>query len=1309
MLDEWNITIHPPASWQDFEALCWDLFGQVLGLSETKRYGRQGQGQNGVDIIGKSERYDGWVGLQCKQKETYPEKCLTKTQILEEVEKAKLFRPLIAHYIILTTASRDAKLQSCAMEISDQNQASGIFSVEIYFWDDIMDLLRKNPDVLRRHYDSAKNADIIQEIEENSKYESEKICTTIKSEIDHCITSLTPSIIDPALSNEYKEELSPIKKEIEDHHPSTALRLLDSFKERVWSRASNEIKYQILNYKGQAKIQLHEYSSGGRLLIEALQYNPDDESAIGNAAQGYFLLNEYDKTIELASKIIQKNPVSSRGYSLLIQARGRRENVDIILREVPDHLLRTPEVAGVIGEYFYNIGNFEEAVHWLQIALETSEKNPHDVKILLASAAYHLVEKDPTALSGSQLSEQHKKLLNSAITLFGEVIHTTVDDRELQKASIDLFIEMAEAKSLLGLKTDAAKDIDQAYHLDGKNPRILYLKGWYAFQANEYKEAEHFFEQIIWTDLFSPTALELYLETLRRMGRFEEGLGKITSFREHELTQDQEKSLNHAYIAFNISRGQDCYKNAEDFALSRFHEDSKNIDKLLDLIRVMGDIGKLEDADLYLDKIRELFSESLPPLKQLEIADIYFAFKRYDDAAEIYRQHINPKLNSTLTPKLVASYYFGGKHRAALELCQTIDAIYGPLPSTADIELEIYDEVGDLPKAKNLCETYLNIFPEDYRMRLNLSSINVKIGALSSVDEFLSQPYDFDALSYSSGSKLVQLLYLRGRFDEALDLAYRLLKKFYDLPEAHLDYFWISLKTEDKTSYPFKPEIVGLNTSVYVKDQFGDVQAYTIEELDSRNRLEHDLHPNDPLAKLLLGKSKGSKIILPDDYDIGTEESLTITGICSKYSHAFQKIGSSFSQKFPHYRGGPRRRRATNTEDGGLDPELLRTITAEVSKRSKEVNRVLDIYKQGSVPIETLSHHLDTTIFSVWSLLTQVPELGIRCSLAITGEHQKTISENENPTIILDPIALITIQSLHIGDLLVERYGKLGIAQSTVDLIQQAILEHTGVKRQAQLDQSVDSDALKMHEISAEVIQKERASLENLLQWVHVNCAVIPCYPALDIDPAEKERYNILIGKASIESILLATKPGYLLYSDDRVIHAVAKEKFKLSSTISTPDIIRDCLHASVITREKYSKMALQLIAWNYRPVPIDAELILEAAEKAGWDLVSPFTDVIEALHSICYPNGANRFAPVLKFTELLWGKPIEEEDRNVLFLRFLTAVAPEGDTHSFVGALGYLISIHPSLSSDNKEQILENIETWKLIFPKRMGSDTEE
>jgi hypothetical protein len=139
-------TLRRPQNWQDFETLCKKLWSEIWQHPETKKNGRNGQNQYGVDIYGMPKDSGYYVGIQCKGKDEYTDKQFTEDEILKEIDKAKLFRPTIKKLYFATTAVKDSVMESFVMEKNLEQIAAGLFEVHIFSWEDIVDLIDENRD-----------------------------------------------------------------------------------------------------------------------------------------------------------------------------------------------------------------------------------------------------------------------------------------------------------------------------------------------------------------------------------------------------------------------------------------------------------------------------------------------------------------------------------------------------------------------------------------------------------------------------------------------------------------------------------------------------------------------------------------------------------------------------------------------------------------------------------------------------------------------------------------------------------------------------------------------------------------------------------------------------------------------------------------------------------------------------------------------------------------------------------------------------------------------------------------------------------
>lgn len=141
----------PPRSWDQFEELCADVFQEEWRDTGLVRHGRAGQSQDGVDIVGRDGAF--WpVGIQCKKKSAWPVKKLSSADLDSEVAKAKKFKPTLKAFYLVSTAPDDEKVQARAREITRQHKATGLFTVHVIGWGELVRRAARHPLIAAKHF-----------------------------------------------------------------------------------------------------------------------------------------------------------------------------------------------------------------------------------------------------------------------------------------------------------------------------------------------------------------------------------------------------------------------------------------------------------------------------------------------------------------------------------------------------------------------------------------------------------------------------------------------------------------------------------------------------------------------------------------------------------------------------------------------------------------------------------------------------------------------------------------------------------------------------------------------------------------------------------------------------------------------------------------------------------------------------------------------------------------------------------------------------------------------------------------------------
>lgn len=144
-----GILIPKPRSWDELEVIVWALFCRIWHDDHAQRFGREGQRQHGIDILGRPVRDGQPTGVQVKKRFRSR---VTEKELRREVDGAKGFPEPLGDFILVTSAPRDESIQTVALRVTEEHQQAGLFHVHVYGWEDVEERLGEFPELLQQHY-----------------------------------------------------------------------------------------------------------------------------------------------------------------------------------------------------------------------------------------------------------------------------------------------------------------------------------------------------------------------------------------------------------------------------------------------------------------------------------------------------------------------------------------------------------------------------------------------------------------------------------------------------------------------------------------------------------------------------------------------------------------------------------------------------------------------------------------------------------------------------------------------------------------------------------------------------------------------------------------------------------------------------------------------------------------------------------------------------------------------------------------------------------------------------------------------------
>lgn len=1076
-----------------------------------------------------------------------------------------------------------------------------------------------------------------------------------------------------------------------------AIQDLESIRNEVRYQADNAIKYRFYINLGRAKLGLGEINKATENLLEALQYNPSDDGALAYAAMAYVFQGDYNKAKSFIDKALEKNPANTLAYSQRIRMVPMTESIETVLEQIPQAYRENPDILVALGEAALNRGLDDRATEWLQSALANSVGGNMDrVKAFLGFVLIKPLSQNYPLFAVGQLQDYQRQSLEQAVALFSEVLGngTYINPKELSPLQFKSLCNRATTLRLLRLYDDAIRDIEMALQKEPQDAQLIKQRALLAYEKGNEKEAYEYLQKILQSPDTPETSL-LAASYLIQHNHSEEAENLLNQFLQAKVHSDLKQEAKR--LLFDLYLKQNNSDNAERILQTLKSEDNDSLYTLIREIQWQKYIDT--DADILglIEKAKAAIPTTQSTPAQLFLANVLFEFQYYRDAAEVYEQFVDKGLNTPLSRKLLYAYHFSGNHQDALNLCQLLLKKYGPLPIFAEMAAYVYGEiVCDLVSVQKICEDYLRDFPNSTEMKLRLAAANHASGNLKQLDYFLDSAPNIDDLDLNCHRKLAHLYKVRNRTDQFLETIYETRRRFYNDAQVHA-YYQISFleATKINEDFPLYDEIED-GCGVLVTDHFSQQYWYILEDKPESTLSRNELTSEDSLYKELMGKKVGDRITIHESSL--SSNSLEIQDIASKYLAASRQ-SLIFLSSQPNVKDF---QAFSIPMDGDrISDAWMTNLIADIQKNQDEFKKIKDQYISGVIPLGAVAKIINRNIIETWYYLA----FGIHPFIHVWSNFQNEKFENsvaclhKGRMVVIGPVAILTIHHLHIANDVVDVLGKLGIAQSTVDLFQSMVESEQGLRSQGFSTIRAEAGKGVIEDFSAEQVKQRVKLLEDILVWIRKNCEVLPCYKALEISSDMYNQLQEIFGAAFTDTALIAGEPGRILYSDDQCLRRYAFVDSRVPG-IWTQVVLKYCFVKQNFNAPRYHKATLTLVALGYTHNYLEAGTLIESLRLAEWEPNLVYTAALKAL---THENLNLRYSISIA-VEFLYQLSLEvivtdsqwTGPRDAIIFELLKVLTDKRSVNSIIQALKRSIRRRFEIIPLQEREILQAIDAWQ-------------
>jgi tetratricopeptide (TPR) repeat protein len=1168
-----------PANYADFERLCLRLLKAYWKCTTLELFGRRGERQSGIDILDVGGA-DPLRAAQCKLYD--PSKTLPPAEIKAEIQAARKFRPAIGVYALLTTARVSTEAQKSLIEIRREHRDKNLFLVDLFTWDRIDELLDEYPAIRDQEYRTL-SGEAVRQVQEG--------LTEINARLSTFEVSYASSDADStdALHAEIDEARSLIQK----GDFQTGRFLLQRLRTNKWDRMGDRHRFRVLSNIGIAYLREQDYSRAAELLVEGAAFQTDDAQAGNNLALAYQLSLPAEQAFIEITKLREKFPASVLIASKWVLTAPIAFGFERIQGSLPASQLQAAEVLTALAIRALTECRFELCE---QLASRSLERQPQASLPRLLKARSFMLQALPS-LSALPASARIHQLLQ-AEQLFTEALSAATEEHDLALQA-EALLERLHVYLLMEEPSKADIDAQHAFALLPKDPGVRRVIADMKLRHGQLDDAITGLEAVL-ADDFRPDAAIGLAHALRQRGA-EADISKAIGLLQRVLQLQGPVALwGREYVASELLRfliEEERWSDAEKVCETLETHGVSHALIAAYRARVEWLRGDSTEAGQLIDQSLASLSDDAPRDEVRWIAQLLSEVGRHSDALGLWLRIAPTNAFTEDTKQLLNCAGRLERHDVIMKTCATLRQGGVIEHDVVLFEVQTLQEY-DLDGAIAVLQEYLAKFPDDKHVRLRLSEIGINRNRPSVVDATPTSMPPVHEVDVRTGRIAVHILKLGGYPDEALSYAYELLRLHFDAADAHLALMFNLHPIEPAPSIPdFDHAVPGTAVS-YLED--GETQTHSVIIEDSPNpeasRLEFG--PDHPLSIALLGKKVNDRFTLARGSI--SARMATVTSILSKYVFRYQDSLRNWQLRFPQVPAIESVKVFRVSKDGKQEPDFSALI-ASVEQLSAETERLKELYRSTPVPIHLFGAAVGKNTLETTIHLANSENGVVFCCAGSAEERKEALATLEvSNDWILEASSVATILLLNLEDLLQSLPISILMSQGTEAELDDMLAEATLFRGEGGVLTKLDG-GIALVSVTPEQREERRQLLLKRIEKIKGACKIVACVELAAQDPTNRETMIKGLGQGGAESVILASKPGRLLWTDDFRLAGFARTEHGVR-TVWTQVILQWAVAKGHAVEEQLVDCTARLVGFRYSFTSPDVPALTHAAKLAEWN-----------------------------------------------------------------------------------------------------------
>ncbi len=379
------------------------------------------------------------------------------------------------------------------------------------------------------------------------------------------------------------------------------------------------------------------------------------------------------------------------------------------------------------------------------------------------------------------------------------------------------------------------------------------------------------------------------------------------------------------------------------------------------------------------------------------------------------------------------------------------------------------------------------------------------------------------------------------------------------------------------------------------------------------------------MTKAVKGKKAGEKFQLPEGRF--SRRQATVKQMISKYAYRYMDVLINWQARFPgqaeiemsyvradaipwsemndsfeslfeasarqwqreRQRGRQRQRRRQSQWRRQRSRQWTPTASARIALKQAERT-----YADNSIPIHAVAERLNLNDLQTVFILAQRPEAPLKCCTGSPEELEAALGAFERANaVVLDLTAIATLCMLGRLSLLPTWPRQFVISQSTLAELRRLAFEDTLLRLPPGFSASITGNANDG--------KRADVQLKGLADALQSVCRVRDGAVLASIDPERRERLVKFFGRHGAESIVIASMPGHVLWTDDMILADLAKTEFGVRR-VWTEAALQARAQAGNLDPAELATASTKLAGWGYSFTTPSIETLMRAGSVAVWN-----------------------------------------------------------------------------------------------------------